>query len=92
MRGAEPAARLARGVAGGEGHRPAGAGGYTVDLAWSDGKLQEAVLRATQPAHCEVRVAGAQALRVNGGAVEVEVEEPGVISFHVQAGGEYRLA
>jgi alpha-L-fucosidase 2 len=66
-------------------------GGYTVDLAWNDGRLDEAVIRASQAAHLEVRVAGAEELRVNGGAVEVLKEEPGAISFHVQAGGEYRL-
>ena len=67
-------------------------GGYTVDLAWKAGRLTEAVIRATHAAHLELRVAGAQELRVNGGAVEVEAEEPDAISFHVQAGQEYRLA
>ena len=66
-------------------------GGYTVDLAWKEGRLAEAVIRATRAAHLEVRVAGAEGLRVNGGAVETQAEEPDVLSFHVEAGGEYRV-
>ncbi|MFC7195393.1 glycoside hydrolase family 95-like protein [Halosimplex aquaticum] len=69
-------------------------GGFEVDLAWSDGRLDEATVRAERDGPCRVRVPEAGIDRVetaDGTPVEIE-RENGVLAFEASAGETYALA
>lgn len=69
-------------------------GGYEVDLAWRDGRLVEATIRASQAGECVVFVgtgAGRLEVRAGGGAVRVERLPAGKWRFRAEPGEEYRL-
>ncbi len=66
-------------------------GGYGVDIAWKDGKLTEAVIRADRDATCTARTAGAVHIMKGANAVKAELPEPTVVRFSVVTGESYRL-
>ena len=67
-------------------------GGYEVDMAWQDGKLTKATIRATRAGTCKVRGAAGMELRSGGETMEVKALDDHVIEFPATAGGEYVLS
>ncbi len=68
-------------------------GGYTVDVAWEDGKLTEAVVRASVAGTCSIRTTTGPVKVMNAGhPVAVESHGgPGELSFQAEAGAVYTL-
>jgi alpha-L-fucosidase 2 len=62
-------------------------GGYELDLAWADGKLQSAAIRASQSGRCRVRTSVPIAVEV----ADWEKVEEGVIAFTAEAGHSYTI-
>ncbi|MGO4372940.1 glycoside hydrolase family 95-like protein, partial [Paenibacillus sp. MCAF20] len=62
-------------------------GGYELDLAWADGKLQSAAIRASQSGCCRVRTSVPIAVEV----ADWEKVEEGVIAFTAEAGHSYTI-
>jgi alpha-L-fucosidase 2 len=62
-------------------------GSYEIDLDWADGKLQSAVIQASQSGRCQVRTAVPIAVDV----ADWEQVEDGVIAFIAEAGQSYRI-
>lgn len=67
-------------------------GGFGVDLAWREGKLTTATIRAQRAAACRIRSATPVVVIRGGRVVAVREIEPGVISFPAEAGAIYQLA
>jgi alpha-L-fucosidase 2 len=68
-------------------------GGFVVDLAWRDGRLSRAVIRATGGArHCRVRARQPIGIALDGRSVAVEELAPGLVRFEAEAGRSYSLA
>lgn len=66
-------------------------GGYEVDIAWQDGRLTEARLRAGRDGRCRVRARGGFAVGCAGQTVATAGENEGAAEFAVRAGNEYAL-
>jgi alpha-L-fucosidase 2 len=66
-------------------------GGYELDLAWADGALQQASIRATRPGLCQVRTQAPLDVSMDGTAIVVERPEPDVVVFEATAGARYEL-
>ena len=69
-------------------------GGFTVDVAWSDGKMQEAIVHAQNTGSCSVHCAQPmQAYSTTHGnkPVAVTASADGIQTFAVTAGGAYRI-
>jgi len=66
-------------------------GGYGVDLAWSQGKLTSAELRASQAALCRLRTPQPVTVTHGGRPVSVRQIASGVIEFPTVAGAAYTL-
>ena len=66
-------------------------GDYEVDIAWADGEITSAVIRAGTDGLCRVRAP--RTLRVTSGGRRVKASgpEPGVIEFQARKGAEYEL-
>lgn len=65
-------------------------GGYGVDIAWREGKLSQATIRADQGGTCRVRCGGTS-LSVTDEAGSVQTTGAGELQFTVTAGGVYRV-
>jgi alpha-L-fucosidase 2 len=63
-------------------------GGFTVDITWKDGKLTEAVIKASLDGQCKVRTGLAVKVESDGKAVEARTEQ-GVVIFNACAGKSY---
>jgi alpha-L-fucosidase 2 len=68
-----------------------GRGGFTVDLAWSQGRLTSARIVASVGGPCRVRGAGTLNLRGPHGRIDPARPFPELIDFAAEAGGEYDL-
>ena len=64
-------------------------GGFTVDIQWKDGKLQEAVILSKLGGRCHVRYGSPFEVLVGSFAVKVKPVEPSVVQFDTQAGKSY---
>ena len=66
-------------------------GGFEVDIAWADGRLSGATLRASGDGPC--RLCAPQAVRVAMEGQELEVQRPqaNVVEFPGKAGATYRI-
>lgn len=62
-------------------------GGYEIDLDWADGKLQRAVIQASQSGRCQVRTAVPITIEV----ADWEQVEDGVFAFTAEAGRNYTI-
>ncbi|RUS45137.1 glycoside hydrolase N-terminal domain-containing protein [Cohnella sp. AR92] len=67
-------------------------GGYTVDIAWKNGRLSEAVIRAAAGGSCTVRTRERVVVSNGGEVVEVRAIQEGGVRFQAEAGGVYRIA
>jgi alpha-L-fucosidase 2 len=63
-------------------------GGFTVDIAWKDGKLTQAVIRASLDGKCQVRARVPAKVESDGKAIETRTEQ-GVVIFNACAGKCY---
>jgi alpha-L-fucosidase 2 len=71
-----------------------GRGGYTAELKWSGGKLQEATLATTVGGDCKLRVPGVEKLSIheeNGTLVELTSVDEGCTVFYAAKGIRYRI-
>lgn len=74
-------------------------GGYELDISWSDGSLDEATVSASRDGRCRIRTYDAVVERIEmtaggtaeGGAVDVDRPEDGVVAFDAAADATYRL-
>lgn len=66
-------------------------GGYEVDLAWKDGHLETATVRATVAGPCTVRTAVPVIVSRNGKPVEVRHPEPGITEWSAEKGDVFSL-
>jgi alpha-L-fucosidase 2 len=64
-------------------------GGYTIDVAWHDGRLAAAAVRAKSAGPCRLRVAGEVEIREGDRVLPVRRIAPGVVEFSARAGGSY---
>jgi alpha-L-fucosidase 2 len=64
-------------------------GGYTVDLAWQNGRLATATLQAKSAGACRLRTRGPVEIRLNGDPVAARQVGSDVVEFHATAGGAY---
>nr|WP_275983779.1 glycoside hydrolase family 95 protein [Paenibacillus hamazuiensis] len=67
-------------------------GALDVDLAWRDGRLAEAVLRARRSGMCRIRSSEPIAVSSGGAAVAVRHIENGLFEFAVHEGTSYVVA
>ncbi|MBI3958042.1 MAG: glycoside hydrolase family 95 protein [Chloroflexi bacterium] len=66
-------------------------GGFVVDIAWEEGKLREAVIRAGRNGVCRVRAGANVSIRSDGVLIATTNEE-GVAFFNSQPGSSYLLS
>ncbi len=66
-------------------------GNYEVDIAWENGELSRAVIRAYSGGRCRVRASRTLEVTVAGRAVQTASPEPGVVEFQARRGTEYEL-
>jgi alpha-L-fucosidase 2 len=66
-------------------------GGFEVDIAWADGTLGQASIRASRAAICRVRTQTPIDVSVAGESIVAEHPEPDVIVFATTAGARYEL-
>ncbi|MDR1383976.1 MAG: hypothetical protein LBJ67_09055, partial [Planctomycetaceae bacterium] len=66
-------------------------GGFDVDLAWKDGALSKAVIRANCDTPCRLRTQ--TPVKVFSGNKEIKLKSPGenLIEFESRAGETYRI-
>jgi alpha-L-fucosidase 2 len=64
-------------------------GGYEVDMAWKDGELTQATLRAGEKTTCTLRVSVPVTVECRGKSIKVDPVEEGLITFKVKANREY---
>ncbi|MFC3745309.1 glycoside hydrolase N-terminal domain-containing protein [Paenibacillus sp. GCM10012306] len=66
-------------------------GGYDVDMVWSRGTLDQAVIHARSDGECTLRVSGAGDLEIacNGQPVDVTRDENGSVSWTATVGSSY---
>ena len=67
-------------------------GGFEVDIAWKDGKLDEAVLRSALGKRCVLWTDSPVRIRREGQAVEVEAPDESMIAFATEPGAVYEIA
>lgn len=67
-------------------------GGYGVDLAWRDGKLDAATVRAQHDGPCRIRSATPITITRDGSPVATRRIDAEVVEFTATAGHAYRLA
>ncbi len=67
-------------------------GGFKVDLAWNEGQLSSATIRATRSTSCRLRTNMPVSVTVEGAPIDVEEEEMDVIRFTAEAGRQYDVA
>ncbi len=67
-------------------------GGFTVHIAWREGRLSNATIHATREGTCRVRTATRVAVTSEGYEIPVERLETGLVSFKVESGQSYRVA
>lgn len=65
-------------------------GGYEVDMQWSEGHLQEAIIRSQYDGVCRIRSSGV-IIEENGRSVTVMQLENELVEWDVKAGHEYQL-
>jgi alpha-L-fucosidase 2 len=63
-------------------------GGFELDFAWADGKLQQATIHSTLGNTCRIVAGAAGAVACNDVPVAVR-EEGGCLVFETQAGARY---
>jgi len=66
-------------------------GNYEVDIAWENGELSRAAIRAGADGRCRVRASRTLRVTSGGQPVETTSPEPGVVEFDVWKGTEYEL-
>jgi alpha-L-fucosidase 2 len=64
-------------------------GGFEVDIAWKDGKLERASVRSKLGKECKLRASSRVEVTSVGATVEVSVPEPGLVEFTTKPGGTY---
>ncbi|MDC0935737.1 glycoside hydrolase family 95 protein [Pirellulales bacterium] len=64
-------------------------GGFTVDIQWKDGKLDEAVVYSKLGGKCYVRYESPVEVKDGSFAVDINAVEPSVIHFDTAAGKSY---
>jgi alpha-L-fucosidase 2 len=67
-------------------------GGYTIDLAWREGKFTSARLQAKFAGPCRLRVPGQVEVRQNGSPVALRAVGDGAVEFPAAAGATYTIA
>lgn len=65
-------------------------GGFVVDIAWSEGKLQKAVIRSTSGQPCVLRGAGRAVVTSGGRGVDVKSEADSLV-FPTTSGMVYEV-
>jgi alpha-L-fucosidase 2 len=66
-------------------------GGYTVDVAWENGRLTESTIAATRSGRVVVRAPGLRMVTAGGKSVRMRREGAETVSFDARAGGRYVL-
>src|SRR5690606_7698097 len=66
-------------------------GGFLVDMRWSDGRLEEAVIRSDAGEPLRLRTAGPVRVTVAGRDAAVQVPETGVVELETRQGEVYRV-
>ncbi|MBT5531708.1 glycoside hydrolase family 95 protein, partial [Candidatus Poribacteria bacterium] len=66
-------------------------GGFEVDIAWAEGVLTEATVRATRGVECRVRSDAELRVTLNGAPVEQSRADDGATVFQARASHAYRL-
>jgi alpha-L-fucosidase 2 len=66
-------------------------GGFTVDIAWKNGMLSEAIIRSAVGGPCSVRTRERVLITNGGAAVEVKMTEDGSYWFQTEAGAVYLI-
>jgi alpha-L-fucosidase 2 len=67
-------------------------GGFEIDIAWRDAKLESARIRSKLGSSCRLRTAGEVDVRAQRGGVDVLRPESGVVEFATQAGESYEIS
>jgi len=66
-------------------------GGFEIDIAWEDGKLQQAIIRSERGGTCRVRTTAPVSVMAGAAAIAVARPEPDVVTFECTAGERYDL-
>ncbi len=66
-------------------------GGYEIAIAWRDGRLQSATIRALHGGTCRLRTEVPVVITCDGATVPTTGGEPGVCSFPAEAGRTYHV-
>jgi alpha-L-fucosidase 2 len=66
-------------------------GGYEVDIAWHDGRFEEATIRPSFKGTCRVRIDGGATVESDGKPTAANVLESNVFAFPVEAESSYIL-
>lgn len=66
-------------------------GGYSVDLRWERGKLQEAAISANADGICTVRADGRLIVEENGVRIQPIRQDSGIVQWNARSGGVYKL-
>jgi alpha-L-fucosidase 2 len=66
-------------------------GGFTVDFAWADGRLQTATLHASQRQRCVLRAPGAVRITAGGKRIPSERRSDGALAFDALPGQPYQV-
>jgi alpha-L-fucosidase 2 len=66
-------------------------GGYEVDIAWQDGRLEHATLHTTHAGVCRLRTSAPVSVTRQGIPVPISQPEEGVALFKVEAGHSYAV-
>ena len=66
-------------------------GGFEIDIAWNEGRLERATVRSTLGARCRLRTQANVDVRSEQGPVNAECPQPGVAEFSTRAGEAYEV-